>query len=117
MLILIITITPQKEVKIAFVFNRNNELIKEWNSITEIKNLLITYNILFYYHNEDIKFIDYYLDNLKTMFNNLSITNNTDIQFIINFIVSDLDNFIVNLESHININIHLLENNKKLIFT
>lgn len=70
---------------------------------TEIKNLLITYNILFYYHNEDIKFIDYYLDNLKTMFNNLSITNNTDIQFIINFIVSDLDNFIVNLESHINI--------------
>ena len=75
-----------------------NNIIKN-----NIKNLLITYNILFYYHNEDIKLIDYYLDNLKTMFNNLSNTNDTNIQFIINFIVSDLDNFIANLESHINI--------------
>lgn len=34
----------------------------------KIKNLFITYNMLFYYHNEEIKLIDYYLDNLKIMF-------------------------------------------------
>ena len=59
-----------------------NNIIKN-----NIKNLLITYNILFYYHNEDIKLIDYYLDNLKNMFNNLSNTNDTNIQFIINFLM------------------------------
>lgn len=78
-----------------------SKIITEKN--VKIKQLFITYNILFYYHNEDIKLIDYYLDNLKIMFEQLTNPNDTDIQFIINFIVSDLDNFITKLESHINI--------------
>ncbi len=63
-------------------------------------NLLILYNITFYYHNENIKLIDYYLDNLSTMFDKININNGTKLQFIINFMVSDINVFMENLKNN-----------------
>lgn len=63
-------------------------------------NLLILYNITFYYHNENIKLIDYYLDNLSTMFDKININNGAKLQFIINFLVSDINVFMENLKNN-----------------
>jgi hypothetical protein len=58
----------------------------------------IYYNIVFYYHNEPIELMTYYLNNLKFLFNNIIHDNNNLIQFCISFFVSDLDKFIESLK-------------------
>jgi hypothetical protein len=72
----------------------------------ELKNL-IYYNIVFYYHDEPIELLTYYLNNLKFLFGNINYDNNYDsAQFCFNFFVSDLNKFI-----------ELLKVNKFIILT
>lgn len=69
----------------------------EYKNISDDKkefNNLIYYNIIFYYHNEPIELMSYYLNNLKFLFNNIINDDNYLIQFCISFFVSDLNKFI-----------------------
>ncbi len=66
-----------------------------------IENNLLFYNIVFFYHNESISLIDYYLKNIKTIINTIKSTNKVKIVFNFILFVSNLDQFIKNLEEYI----------------
>lgn len=59
---------------------------------------LLVYNIVFYYHEEDIDIFDYYLENIKNLLNKINLIYDISINFYITFIVSKLDEFIKKLE-------------------
>lgn len=102
----------------------------EYTNIISIPNssivyeYLLYYNIVFYYHNESIELLDYYLKNLQFLFTNISNTDKNEILFGVNFFVSNLDFFIQNLTSKYtnyqksNKLVHkIYENNKNYIET
>lgn len=68
---------------------KNNDI-----KINEKLDDLIYYNIVFYYHNEPIELMTYYLNNLQFLFNNMIKTNKIQIQICVNFFVSNIDKFI-----------------------
>jgi hypothetical protein len=76
---------------------------------------LIYYNVVFHYHNEPIELMNYYLNNLKFLLNNIIKHTKTQIQICINFFVSNIDNFIHSLKQHKYI--HTTNNYTKYIHT
>lgn len=62
------------------ITEENNDI-----NINEKFDDLIYYNIVFYYHNEPIELMTYYLNNLQFLLNNMIKTNKTQIQICVNF--------------------------------
>lgn len=72
------------------------------NNITSYKlncKKLLYYNLTFYYHNEDIELLSYYLKNIDTIYKNIKSNNQYDIIIDISFFVSDLEIFITKLRN------------------
>ncbi len=65
-----------------------------------IEKKLLFYNIIFFYHNESIELIDYYLKNIRTILDNFKSTNTETIIFNFVVFVSKLDEFIEELKKH-----------------
>jgi hypothetical protein len=66
-----------------------------------IENNLLFYNIVFFYHSESISLIDYYLKNTKTMIDKIKSTDKVQIVFNFILFVSNLDQFIKDLQGHL----------------
>lgn len=62
---------------------------------------LLNYVMTFFYHKEQIELIDYYLENIETIFKNISSNNKCEIRFDIIFMVSNIDFFYTNLENYL----------------
>jgi hypothetical protein len=77
--------------------NKNIDIV---NNET-IENNLLFYNIVFFYHSETISLIDYYLKNIKTMIDKIKSTDKVQIVFNFILFVSNLDQFIKDLQGHL----------------
>ena len=82
----------------------------------KIYDNLIYYNIVFYYHNEPIELIKYYLENLNFLLANMIKSDNNQIIFCICFFVSNLKEFVKLLKNKKFINHDNFTHNKHIIY-
>lgn len=62
---------------------------------------LLDYILTFFYHKEQIELIEYYLENIETIFKTIFSNNKCEIRFDIIFMVSNLDIFYNNLKNYL----------------
>ena len=77
-------------------------------------NLL--YNIVIYYHNEDIKLLNYYIANFDNIFKLIFSNKQIKISFNINIIVSNIDQFIIKYNKLFKKNINIKLKKKEKIY-
>lgn len=75
---------------------------------------LLYYNLIFFYHNEPIELLDYYIKNINKIFENIKSNDIYKIIFDIIFFISDIDKFIHNLQIYNEIIV--LDNNIDVIY-
>lgn len=74
------------------------EVSKKIIKINNNDKYLLYYNLIFFYHSEPIELLDYYINNINKIFEEIKSNDMYEIIFDIIFFVSDIDKFICNLQ-------------------